>query len=136
MANQKFGMAMPTCEAAILARITRSAVLEVLREDYVRTARAKGVSELGVLFRHVLKNAMIPVITIFGLQFTGLLGGSVIMESLFSLPGVGGITLQAVQQRDYTQIQGNALFFGAIALFINVLVDVSYAWFDPRIRYS
>lgn len=121
---------------ASLTRMTRSTVLEVLRNDYIRTARSKGLRDRIVIGRHVLKNAMIPVITIFGLQFTGLLGGSVIMESLFSLPGVGGITLQAVQQRDYTQIQGNALFFGAIALFINVLVDVSYAWFDPRIRYS
>jgi len=121
---------------ASLTRMTRSTVLEVLRNDYIRTARAKGLRDRIVIGRHVLKNAMIPVITIFGLQFTALLGGSVIMESLFSLPGVGGITLQAVQQRDYTQIQGNALFFGAIALLINVLVDISYAWFDPRIRYS
>lgn len=121
---------------ASLTRMTRSTVLEVLRNDYIRTARSKGLRDRIVIGRHVLKNAMIPVITIFGLQFTALLGGSVIMESLFSLPGVGGITLQAVQQRDYTQIQGNALFFGAIALLINVLVDISYAWFDPRIRYS
>ncbi|MGD9892640.1 MAG: ABC transporter permease [Dehalococcoidia bacterium] len=121
---------------ASLTRMTRSTVLEVLRNDYIRTARSKGLRDRIVIGRHVLKNAMIPVITIFGLQFTGLLGGSVIMESLFSLPGIGGITLQAVQQRDYTQIQGNALIFGAIALFINVVVDVSYAWFDPRIRYS
>jgi peptide/nickel transport system permease protein len=121
---------------ASLTRMTRSTVLEVLRNDYIRTARAKGLRDRMVIGRHVLKNAMIPVITIFGLQFTALLGGSVIMESLFSLPGVGGITLQAVQQRDYTQIQGSALFLGAIALLINVLVDVSYAWFDPRIRYS
>jgi peptide/nickel transport system permease protein len=121
---------------ASLTRMTRSTVLEVMRNDYIRTARSKGLRDRIVIGRHVLKNAMIPVITIFGLQFTGLLGGSVIMESLFSLPGVGGITLQAVQQRDYTQIQGNALFFGTIALLINVMVDVSYAWFDPRIRYS
>jgi peptide/nickel transport system permease protein len=118
-----------------LTRMTRSTVLEVLRNDYVRTARAKGLRERMVLGRHVLKNALIPVITIFGLQFGGLLGGSVIMESLFSLPGVGGVTLQAVQQRDYTQIQANALFIGAIAVFMNLLVDISYAWLDPRIRY-
>jgi peptide/nickel transport system permease protein len=121
---------------ASLTRMTRSTVLEVLRNDYIRTARAKGLRDRMVIGRHVLKNAMIPVITIFGLQFTGLLGGSVIMESLFSLPGVGGITLQAVQQRDYTQIQGNALFLGAIALIINIVIDVSYAWLDPRIRYG
>ena len=120
---------------ASLTRMTRSTVLEVLRNDYIRTARAKGLKEPMVIGRHVLKNALIPVITIFGLQFTGLLGGSVIMESLFSLPGVGGITLQAVQQRDYTQIQGNALFLGAIAVLMNLVVDISYAWLDPRIHY-
>ena len=121
---------------ASLTRMTRSTVLEVLRNDYIRTARAKGLQGRMIIGRHVLKNALIPVITIFGLQFTGLLGGSVIMESLFSLPGVGGVTLQAVQQRDYTQIQGNALFLGAIAVLMNLVVDVSYAWIDPRIRYS
>lgn len=120
---------------ASLTRMTRSAVLEVLRHDYIRTARAKGLREHAVIGRHVLKNSLIPVITLFGLQFTGLLGGSVIMESLFSLPGVGGITLQAVQQRDYTQIQGNVLLIGATAVLMNILIDVSYAWLDPRIRY-
>lgn len=119
-----------------LTRMMRSTVLEVLRNDFIRTARAKGLRERMIIGRHVLKNAMIPVITVFGLQFTALLGGSVIMESLFSLPGVGGLTLQAISQRDYTQIQGNALFLGAIAVFMNVLIDVSYAWLDPRIRYS
>jgi peptide/nickel transport system permease protein len=120
---------------ASLTRMTRSTVLEVLRNDYVRTARSKGLAERLVIGRHVLKNSLIPVVTIFGLQFTGLIGGSVIMESLFSLPGVGGVTLQAVQQRDYTQIQGNVLFLGGIAVLMNILVDVSYAWLDPRIRY-
>jgi peptide/nickel transport system permease protein len=121
---------------ASLTRMTRSTVLEVMRNDYIRTARAKGLQGRKVIGRHVLKNALIPVITIFGLQFTALLGGSVIMESLFSLPGIGGVTLQAVQQRDYTQIQGNALFLGAIAVMMNLVVDISYAWIDPRIRYS
>lgn len=120
---------------ASLTRMTRSTVLEVLRNDYIRTARAKGLQERLVIGRHVLKNGLIPVVTIFGLQFTGLLGGSVIMESLFSLPGVGGTTLQAVAQRDYTQIQGNVLFIGAIAVLMNILIDVSYAWLDPRIRF-
>jgi peptide/nickel transport system permease protein len=121
---------------ASLTRMTRSTVLEVLRNDYVRTARAKGLQDRIVIARHVLKNALIPVVTIFGLQVTNLLGGSVIMESLFSLPGIGGVTLQAVSQRDYTQIQGNVLFLGTIALMMNVLVDISYAWLDPRIRYA
>jgi peptide/nickel transport system permease protein len=122
--------------AAVLTRMMRSTVLEVLRNDYVRTARAKGLNSRVVISRHVLKNALIPVVTIFGLQFTNLLGGSVVMESLFSLPGIGGITLQAVQQRDYTQIQGNALFLGTVAVLMNLLVDISYAWLDPRIRYG
>jgi|DewCreStandDraft_2_1066082.scaffolds.fasta_scaffold00142_89 peptide/nickel transport system permease protein len=121
---------------ASLTRMTRSTVLEVLRNDYVRTARAKGLQDRIVIARHVLKNALIPVVTIFGLQVTNLLGGSVIMESLFSFPGIGGVTLQAVSQRDYTQIQGNVLFLGTIALMMNVLVDISYAWLDPRIRYA
>lgn len=121
---------------ASLTRMTRSTVLEVLRNDYVRTARAKGLQDRIVIARHVLRNALIPVVTIFGLQVTNLLGGSVIMESLFSLPGIGGVTLQAVSQRDYTQIQGNVLFLGTIALMMNVLVDISYAWLDPRIRYA
>ena len=121
---------------ASLTRITRSTVLEILRIDFVRTARAKGLAENSVLTRHVMRNALIPIVTLFGLQFTGLLGGSVIMESFFALPGLGGVTVQAVSQRDYTQIQGNALFIGAIAVLMNILVDVSYAWLDPRIRYS
>lgn len=121
---------------ASLTRMTRSTVLEVLRNDFVRTARAKGLQERIVIARHVLKNAMIPVITIFGLQVTNLLGGSLIMESLFSLPGIGGVTLLAISQRDYTQIQGNVLFLGTIALMMNVIVDISYAWLDPRIRYA
>jgi peptide/nickel transport system permease protein len=121
---------------ASLTRMMRSTVLEVLRNDYIRTARAKGLQDRIVIARHVLKNALIPVVTIFGLQFAGLLGGSVIMESLFSLPGIGGVTLQAVQQRDYTQVQGNALFIGLIAVLMNLVVDISYAWIDPRIRYA
>ncbi|MGE5595268.1 MAG: ABC transporter permease [Hyphomicrobiales bacterium] len=121
--------------SASLARITRSAMLEVLRQDYVRTARAKGLSEQLVVIRHGLKNAMIPVVTLFGLQFGVLLGGTVVLESIFTLPGLGTLTLQAITIKDYTQIQGLVLFFGAILVLINLLVDLSYAWFDPRIRY-
>lgn len=122
--------------SATLTRMTRSTVLEVLRHDYVRTARAKGLMHRTVLARHVLKNALIPVVTIFGNQFAFLLGGTVIMEVLFALPGLGRQTLDAVLQRDYTQIQGNALLFGTFVVVTNILVDLSYAYLDPRIRYG
>ena len=121
--------------SASLARITRSAMLEVLRQDYVRTARAKGLVERAVILRHGLKNAMIPVVTLFGLQLGVLLGGTVVLEQIFTLPGLGTLTLQAVLLKDYSQIQGLVLFFGAVLVTINLLVDLSYAWFDPRIRY-
>jgi len=121
---------------AALTRITRSTVLESLRNDYVRTARAKGLRGGTVIVRHVLRNSLIPVVTVFGLSVAGLLGGQVIMEQIFGLPGIGGITLNAVQTRDYTLIQGGALMLGAVAVFMNLLVDVSYAFLDPRIRYS
>lgn len=121
--------------SAILTRMTRSTVLEVLRHDYVRTARAKGLMQRTVLTRHVLKNSLIPVVTIFGNQFAFLIGGSVIMEVLFALPGLGRQTYDAVLQRDYTQFQGNALLFGFFVVATNILVDLSYAYLDPRIRY-
>jgi peptide/nickel transport system permease protein len=121
--------------SAVLTRMTRSTVLEVLRHDYVRTARAKGLVQRTVLARHVLKNAIIPVVTIFGNQFAFLLGGTVIMEVLFALPGLGRQTLDAILQRDYPQVQGNALLFGTIVVLTNILVDLSYAYLDPRIRY-
>ena len=122
--------------SASLARVTRSSMLEVLRQDYVRTARAKGLQERMVVIRHGLRNAMIPVITLFGLQFGVLLGGTVVLESIFSLPGLGTLTLGAVLIKDYPQIQGLVLFFAVVLVSINLLVDLSYAWFDPRIRYS
>jgi peptide/nickel transport system permease protein len=121
--------------SATLTRMTRSTVLEVLRHDYVRTARAKGLMQRTVLARHVLKNAVIPVVTIFGNQFAFLLGGTVIMEVLFALPGLGRQTLDAILMRDYPQIQGNALVFGAFVVLTNIVVDLSYAYLDPRIRY-
>ncbi|MEX0781055.1 MAG: ABC transporter permease [Dehalococcoidia bacterium] len=122
--------------SASLARVTRSSMLEVLRQDYVRTARAKGLAERAVVIRHGLRNAMIPVITLFGLQFGVLLGGTVVLESIFALPGLGTLTLGAVTIKDYPQIQGLVLFFAIILVTINLLVDLSYAWFDPRIRYA
>lgn len=121
--------------AATVMRITRSSVLEVLRLDYVRTARAKGLRERVVIVRHVLANSLIPVVTLFGNQFTFLLGGSLIIEVIFSIPGLGLLSYQAIQTRDYTQIMGNVLFFGVIVLGMNLLVDISYGYLDPRIRY-
>jgi peptide/nickel transport system permease protein len=122
--------------SATLARLTRSSMLEVLRQDYVRTARAKGLNSRVVLYRHALKNAMLPVITLFGLQLGFLLGGTVVLESIYALPGLGTLLLSSVIQKDYTQIQGIVLFFSIIIVLINVVVDLSYAWFDPRVGGS
>lgn len=122
--------------SATMTRLLRSQVLEVLRQDYVRTARAKGLKDSIVLGRHVLRNALIPVVTLFGGRFAALLEGSLIMEILFGMPGAGGLTFQAVVTRDYTQVQGNVLFFASMLIFMNLIVDLSYAFLDPRIRYQ
>ncbi len=122
--------------SAIIMRMTRSSMLEVLREDYIRTAWSKGLSEQRVIVGHALKNSFIPVITLVGQQFSILLGGTVIIETIFLLPGVGNMTLDAVIFRDYTLVQGAVIFFGGIMVVMNLLVDISYAWFDPRIRYG
>lgn len=122
--------------SAIIMRMTRSSMLEVLREDYIRTAWSKGLSEQRVIVGHALKNSFIPVITLVGQQFSILLGGTVIIETIFLLPGVGNMTLDAVIFRDYTLVQGAVIFFGGIMVLMNLLVDISYAWFDPRIRYG
>jgi len=122
--------------SATLARLTRSSMLEVLRQDYVRTARAKGLHERVVLSRHALKNAMLPVITLLGLQLGFLLGGTVVIESLFSLPGLGTLLLQSVLTKDFPQIQALVLFFAVMIVIINIVVDLSYSWFDPRVRFT
>jgi ABC-type dipeptide/oligopeptide/nickel transport system permease component len=121
--------------AAVLARMTRSSMLEVLGQDFVRTARAKGLRDRFVVIRHVLRNALVPVITIVGIQFGALLGGAVIVESVFSRPGLGRYTVTAIEQRDFPQIQGIVLFAAAIYVFVNLAVDLMYAVIDPRIRY-
>jgi peptide/nickel transport system permease protein len=121
--------------AAVSMRMTRSSLLEVLRQDYIRTARAKGTRERAVIVRHALKNAFIPVVTVIGQQVGVLLGGTVIVEFIFLQPGVGSLMLDAVLLRDYTLIQGAVLFFAAVIVVTNLLVDLSYAWLDPRIRY-
>jgi peptide/nickel transport system permease protein len=121
--------------AAVSMRMTRSSLLEVLGHDYIRTARAKGARERAVVVRHALKNALIPVVTVVGQQFSVLLGGTVIVEFIFLQPGVGSLILDAVLLRDYTLIQGAVLFFATVIVVTNLLVDLSYAWLDPRIRY-
>ena len=122
--------------SATLARLMRSSMLEVLRQDYIRTARSKGLHERVILTKHALKNAMLPVVTLFGLQLGFLLGGTVVLESIFALPGLGTLLLDSVIRKDFTQLQGLVLFFSVVIIMINIAVDLSYAWFDPRIRYS
>lgn len=121
---------------AIVMRMTRSSVLEILGEDYVRTAFAKGLRERTVVWRHVLRNALIPVITIIGLQAGTLLGGVVVVEQIFGLPGLGWTLLNGIYQRDYPVVQGTVLLFALVFALINLLVDLTYAQLDPRIRYE
>jgi peptide/nickel transport system permease protein len=122
--------------AAVTARMTRSSVLEVLHDDFVRTARAKGVQERLVIWRHVFRNALLPVITLSGLALGGLLGGSVAVERAFSVPGLGLALVLALAERDWTMIQNLVLLYGLIFTAVNLLVDLSYAALDPRIRYQ
>lgn len=129
-------LVLATHQVGSIARLSRATMLEVVRQDYVRTARAKGLFERNVIARHALKNAMIPVITILGLQLGRLLGGTVIMENIFSLPGVGRLTAEAIFQRDYSQLQANILFFAFFFVLINIAVDLLYGVLDPRIKYK
>ena len=122
--------------SAIIARLTRSSMLEVLGQDYVRTARAKGLAWWSVVVRHALKNALIPVITIFGLQFGNLLAGAVIVETVFSRPGLGRLIVGGILAKDFPLVQGTVLFVAAAYVMINVLVDIAYAFVDPRIRFG
>jgi peptide/nickel transport system permease protein len=122
--------------AAGVMRLTRSSLLETLRQDYMRTARAKGLKERAVVFRHGLKNSMIPVITVLGLQISGLLGGAIIVEQIFTLPGLGAYTLRALVLKDFDVVQTMTLYACVTVVVLNLAVDVSYAWLDPRIRYS
>jgi ABC-type dipeptide/oligopeptide/nickel transport system permease component len=120
--------------AALIARLTRSSMLEVLGQDYIRTARAKGLAWWGVVVRHALKNALVPVITIFGLQFGNLLAGTVIVETVFSRPGLGRLIVGGILAKDFPLVQGSVLFVATAYVLINVLVDIAYAFTDPRIR--
>ena len=123
-------------QSALIARLTRSSMIEVLSTDYVRTARAKGLAQRRVLIRHALQNTLIPVITVVGLSVGGLLGGAVITESIFGLPGVGRLAIDAISNRDYPMIQGAVILVAASFVFVNLLVDIIYAFVDPRIRYE
>jgi peptide/nickel transport system permease protein len=122
--------------AAAIMRLTRAQLLEVLRQDYVRTAWSKGLRERGVVLKHSLKNALIPVVTVLGLQISGILGGAVIFEQIFGLPGMGRFLFDAVNQRDYPVIQGVNLVVVSVVVVMNLIVDATYALLDPRIRYS
>ena len=121
---------------ALVARYTRSATLAVLREDYVRTARAKGVAERDVLYRHALRNALLTVVTVVGLQLPRLVGGAAITETVFAWPGMGSLAVRAAFERDYPMIMGITLVISAVVAASSLLVDMLYVWIDPRIRYD
>jgi peptide/nickel transport system permease protein len=127
-------LALAAVQAAILARVTRSAVLEALREDWVRTARAKGLSQRQVLWRHVLRNALIPVLTIMGLQFANLITGAIIVENVFVLPGIGRLVFQAIANRDLVLVRDVVMLLAAVVVLVNFVVDLLYAVVDPRLR--
>ncbi len=127
---------LSTIPLAIIARITRSAMLEVLSQDYIRTARSKGLKEFLVIGKHALKNAMLPVVTIVGLEFGTLLGGAILTETIFSWPGIGSWIYGGILQRDYPIVQGGVVFVAFVFVLINLLVDISYAFLDPRIQYK
>tara|TARA_B100001094_G_scaffold304819_1_gene334124 strand:- start:234 stop:665 length:432 start_codon:yes stop_codon:yes gene_type:complete len=121
--------------SAVTMRMTRTMMLEVLRQDYIRTARAKGLSENIVVFRHALRNCLIPVVTLIGLQAPLLIGGAVILEQIFVVPGMGLLLLEAVFQRDYPIVTGVFLIVGLVILLINLLVDLTYGFLDPKVRH-
>ncbi len=129
-------LALGGAVAAVIMRMTRSAMLDVLGEDYVKLARAKGMPPRVWILKHAFRNALIPVVTITGIQAGYLLGGSVVIEQIFSLPGIGMLSLQAINNRDYALLQGTVLFVGVCFVLINLLVDLLYAWLDPRIKYG
>ncbi len=127
-------LTLGTAMAAILSRMVRATLLEVLNEDFIRTARAKGLSERVVIWRHALRNALLPVITLMGLQLGVLLGGAVITEVVFSWPGLGQLTIESIQKRDYPVVQACVLLISLVYVIVNTLTDLVYAWLDPRVR--
>ena len=128
--------ALGLLSSATLARLVRSSMLDVLSEDYVRTARAKGLHEKAVIIRHGLRNALIPAVTVLGLQFGGLLSGAVLTETIFARVGLGKMYVESIQNKDITMIQGLTLVLAVSIMLTNILVDISYATLDPRIRYE
>jgi len=128
-------LTLGTSSAAILARMTRSSMLEVIRQDYIRTARAKGLAERTVIYIHALRNAAINIVTVLGMQIGYLLGGAILTETVFSWPGVGLMMVRAIQARDYPMVQGGVLFVAMVFVLVNLVVDITYAFLDPRIRY-
>ena len=129
-------VALAAVQTAILARVTRSAVLDTLREDFVRTARAKGLSHRQVLWGHVLRNAMIPVLTVMGLQFGNLMTSAIVIENVFVLPGIGRLVFQAIANRDLIVVRDVVMLLAALVIFINFCIDVLYAWIDPRLKHG
>ena len=129
-------VALAAVQSAILTRVTRSAVLDALREDYVRTARAKGLTRRQVLWGHVLRNAMIPVVTVMGLQFGNLITSAIVVESVFVLPGIGRLVFQAIANRDLVVVRDVVMLVAAMVIVINFVVDVLYAWIDPRLKVA
>jgi ABC-type dipeptide/oligopeptide/nickel transport system permease component len=129
-------VALGAASAAVIARMTRASMLEVIRQDYIRTARANGLREWVVIYKHALKNAMIPVITVFGLEFGYMLGGAVLTETVFSLPGIGRLMVEGIFQRDYAVVQGSMILVAGTFVLVNLLTDIAYAFFDPKIRYE
>jgi peptide/nickel transport system permease protein len=129
-------LSLALLQVGLLARITRSTMLEVLRQDFIRTAKAKGLKWRTVVIKHALANALIPITTVIGIIVSLLISGSVVTETLFSIPGVGQLLTQAVLNRDYPLVQGGLLMVTAILVLVNVLVDVSYALLDPRVRHG
>jgi peptide/nickel transport system permease protein len=128
-------LALGTVYIALIARITRASMLEVLQQDYVRTARAKGLGQRDILFIHALKNAAVPIVTVIGIGIALLIGGAVVTESVFAIPGLGRLTIDAILRRDYPVIQGIVLLFSFLYVLVNLMVDVTYTLVDPRIRY-
>jgi len=129
-------VALGTIPMAIIARVTRSSMLEVLRQDFIRTERAKGLSERTVIFKHAVRNAMVPVVTVIGLNFGLLLAGAILTETVFSWPGLGRLVVEAVYERDYPLVVGCILFFAIVFVVVNLITDILYTYIDPRIKYE
>ena len=129
-------IALGTSNMAFIARITRSAMLEVLHEDYIRTARAKGLQEGTVISRHALRNALLPVVTLTGFEFGRLISGTVIIENIFLLPGMGKLLITSITHRDFPMIQAVIVLIAVVVVFLNLVLDLTYAWLNPRIRYN